>query len=135
MVSKSVHVAGKRKRSVARATIKEGKGLVRINSCNLEVYNPALARERIKEPLLLAPDIAKKVDISVKVHGGGWQSQAESIRLAIGRGLVEFSKSKALKQKFLNYDRNLLIADVRLNEPCKPNDSGKPRAKRQFSKR
>ena len=135
MATKTIHISGKRKKAIARATIREGKGIVRINSQNLEVYNPSLARERIKEPLLLAPEIAEKVNISVKVNGGGWQSQADSIRLAIARGLVEFSKSKQLKQKFIDYDRNLIIADVRRNEPCKPNDSGKPRAKRQFSKR
>ncbi len=132
---KTVHTSGKRKKAIARATVREGKGVIRINSQNLEVYNPEMARERIKEPILLAPEVADKVNISVRVNGGGWQSQAESVRLAIAKGLVEFSKSKALKQKFIDYDRSLIIADVRRNEPCKPNDSGKPRAKRQFSKR
>jgi len=129
-----VNVSGKRKRAIARATLKPGKGIVRINKQRLEVYNPSLARAKIMEPLLLAGDVAKKVNIDVNVYGGGWQAQSEAARLSIARSLVEFTKSKELKKTFLEYDRHLLVADVRRNEPHKPNDS-KPRAKRQKSYR
>ena len=124
---KLVHTSGKRKRAIARATLQEGKGVVRINSQNLEVYEPEFARSRIMEPLMLAEDYSKKVDISVDVRGGGWSSQAEAVRLAIARALVQFSNNKKLKQDFLDYDRHLLVADVRRAEASKPNDS-KPRA-------
>jgi|SRR3989344_7217807 len=126
--------SGKRKRAVARATVREGKGLVRINSILLSNYNPKLLRMRISEPLILAGDMSKKVDINVVVYGGGISSQSEATRLAIARALVDYSKDKSLREKYLSYDRHLLIADVRHAEASKPGDS-KPRAKRQKSYR
>ena len=133
-MKKVINTSGKRKRAIARATITEGKGAVRINSLLSNVYEPAFAKARIQEPLTLAGDIAKKVNIKISVKGGGFQSQAEAVRLAIAKGLVEFTSDKKLKQTFLDYDRHLLIADVRRNEASKPNTS-KPRAKRQKSYR
>lgn len=129
---KVIHNAGKRKTAIAKATMKPGKGVVRINSKLLETYEPMAGRMKIMEPLMLAGDVTKKFNISIKVNGGGWSSQTEAVRLAIGRCLVE--ASKPLKEKFLKYDRNLLIADTRRKEVCKPNDS-KARAKRQKSYR
>ena len=86
------------------------------------------------EPLLLAEDVATKVDIDVHLNGGGVNSGAEAVRLAIARALVAYSGKEALKQRFRDYDRNMLVADVRFKEPCKPNDS-KARKKRQKSYR
>lgn len=134
-MAKIVHVSGKRKRAIARATLKEGKGIVRINHMLLDHYNNKLSRMRILEPLMIVQDVANKVDINVDVRGGGWQSQTEASRLAIARALVEYSRGDRVKKALLDYDRHLLIADVRFNEPAKPNDSGKPRAKRQKSYR
>ncbi len=134
MKNNNTITTGKRKRAIARAVIKKGSGKIRINKIPLEIYEPEIARMKIKEPLIIAGDIVKNVDIKVNVFGGGWQSQAEAIRLAIAKALVEFTKSKELKQNFLEYDRHLLVADVRRNEPHKPNDS-KPRKKRQKSYR
>lgn len=132
MASKTIHAAGKRKQAVARATLSTGKGVIRINNQLLVNYEPKVARMKIMEPLVLAGDMANKININVRVHGGGWSSQAEAVRLAIGRGLVEMNKS--LKKTFLDYDRHLMVQDVRYKEPCKPNDS-KARAKRQKSYR
>lgn len=129
-----MHTSGKRKRAIARATVREGKGIVRINKQLLDVYEPKMCRMRIEEPLMIAQDHASKVNIDVNVRGGGIQSQAEAARLAIAKGLVQFAKSKQLRQDFLDYDWNLVTADVRRNEPHKPNDS-KPRKKRQKSYR
>jgi len=129
---KTIHKAGKRKTAIARATMKAGKGNVNVNYQSLETYSPEIAKMKIMEPLLIAEDVSKKFDINVNVQGGGWQSQAEAIRLAIARCLVE--ASKPLKNKFLEYDRGLLVADTRRKEECKPNDS-KARAKRQKSYR
>ena len=98
----------------------------------LDVYQPEMCKLRIQEPLLLAGDISKKVNINISVRGGGQVSQADAVRLAIGRCLVKLNPN--LKKTFLDYDRNLLIADTRRKEPYKPNDS-KARAKRQASKR
>lgn len=134
MAKKIVNISGRRKKAIARATLREGNGVVRINSKSLEVYEPRLARLRIMEPLALAGDLSKKVNININVLGGGWQSQAEASRLAIARALVEFSGDKGMRKVFLDYDRHLLVADTRRNEPHKPNDS-KPRKKRQKSYR
>jgi len=133
-MKKVVNTSGKRKHAVARATLKPGKGIIRINSMLLDHYQPALARYRIQEALQLAGDAAKKVNIQVDVFGGGWQAQSEAARLAIARSIVEFTGSKELKKTYLDYDRHLLIADTRFNEPHKPNDS-KPRKKRAKSYR
>lgn len=134
MSVKVIQESGKRKKAIARATIRAGKGQVRINSKLLQCYTPEIARLKMMEPLALAGDVSKKIKIDVDVMGGGWQAQAEAARTAIAKSLVKFTDSKALKQKYLDYDRHLLVADVRRNEPHKPNDS-KPRAKRQKSKR
>ncbi|MBS3143468.1 30S ribosomal protein S9 [Candidatus Woesearchaeota archaeon] len=131
---KVVHVSGSRKRSIARATLKDGKGIVRINSYLLNNYKPDFARDKIMEPLMIAGDLANKIDISINVKGGGWRSQSDAVRLAISRALVQYSGSKVLERNFLDYDRNLLIADIRRKEQYKPNDS-KARAKRTKSKR
>ncbi|MCX6707233.1 MAG: 30S ribosomal protein S9 [Candidatus Woesearchaeota archaeon] len=132
---KIVHTSGKRKRSVARATLMPGKGRVKVNDIALEVYEPKTARLRIMEPLALAGDVAKEIDIDANFKGGGIMSGADAVRLAIGRGLVEWTgKSSGLKEEFLAYDRALLVADVRYKEMRKPNDS-KARAKRQKSYR
>lgn len=132
---KIIHVSGKRKRAIARATLKIGKGNVKINNQMLEFFEPKFARMKIMEPLLLAGDLAKKIDINANVAGGGIISQAEAVRLAIARALVEYSKSKTLKEDFLKYDRHLLVADTRRKETSKPNRHGQARAKRQKSYR
>ena len=132
---KIVTASGKRKRAVARATIRPGKGIVKINNQILDFYEPRLSRLKLREPLIIAGDLMNKVNVSVNVVGGGISSQADASRLAIAKGLVEFSKSDKLKEDFLNYDRNLLVADVRRKEPAKPNRHGQARAKRQKSYR
>ncbi len=132
---KPIHVSGKRKSAIARATIKAGDGAVRVNNQLLAHYNNKLSRERINEPLKIAGmEVVQKINFDVNVLGGGWQSQTEAIRLAIAKGLVAYTKSDKLKKDFLSYDRHLLIADTRRKETRKPNDS-KARSKRQKSYR
>ena len=132
---KVITTSGKRKRAIARATLKPGNGIVKINNKLLDFYVPKLSRLKLREPLIIAHDLANKVDIWVNVLGGGISSQADASRLAIAKALVEYSKSDKLKEQFLNYDRNLLVADVRRKEPSKPNRHGQARAKRQKSYR
>ena len=91
---KVIHVSGKRKRSIARATLKDGKGNVRINKFLLNNLKPDFAKEKIMEPLILSGDIAGKVDINIDVKGGGWRSQSDAVRLAISRALVKYSGKK-----------------------------------------
>ncbi len=130
---KVIHASGKRKRSVARATLVEGKGVVRINGLALDNWHPGMYNLMLREALLLAGDAATSVDINVNVYGGGVSGQAQSCRLAIARALVEFNKD--LEKVFLDYDRRLLVADVRRREMRKPSRHGKARAKRQKSYR
>jgi small subunit ribosomal protein S9 len=135
MKKKDVLMAvGKRKVAVARAFAKKGKGQIRINKIPLDVYEPELARMMIYEPVMIAGNVAKKVDIDVNVSGGGVFGQAEAIRQAIAKIYVQLDQK--LKGKFLEYDRSLLIADPRRNEPHKPSRSKKgPRRHKQRSKR
>ncbi|MGM5480046.1 MAG: 30S ribosomal protein S9 [Nanobdellota archaeon] len=130
---KSIVTSGKRKTAVARATLKSGSGRITINNTSLDAFEPAMARLKLQEPLILAGDNASKVDIVVSVSGGGFMSQTEACRLAIGRALVE--KYSSLKDVFMDYDRQLLVADVRRREVSKPNSQGNPRSKRQKSYR
>ena len=129
---KIIHTQGKRKRSVARASLKAGKGKVRVNGTLLQSFSTKMLRLRIYEPLLLAPQAAKDLDIDLTVIGGGISGQADACRLAIARALVQHSP--ALEKDFSDYDRLLLVADVRRREVRKPNDS-KARAARQKSYR
>ena len=129
---KIIHTSGKRKTAVARATLKEGKGMIKINNRLLNIFQPEMARMRIQEPLMLAGNTVDKVDISVDVNGGGFNSQAEAVRLSIAKALAQFQPN--LKKTFLDYDRHLLVSDIRRKESYKPNDS-KARSKRQKSYR
>ena len=85
---------------------------------------------------MLAKEILGKIDydIEVKTKGGGTESGIETARLAIARALIKITKNKDLKKAFVEYDRNLLIADTRRKETYKPGDS-KARRKRQKSYR
>ena len=126
---KRTTVAGKRKRSIAKASLKQGTGTIRINKILLDNYHPKISRLKLREPLILAGSAAENVDIDITVKGGGFNSQAEAARLAIAKALVENSKGDSLKEIFLEYDRNLLVPDVRYKEESKPNRHGKARAK------
>ena len=126
--------SGKRKQAIARAVLRPGKGKLKINGIPISQYKPEMFQLRLQEPIIIAGDIAQKVDIQVDIKGGGQSGQAEAARLAIARALVEHSKSEDLKRAYLDYDRHLVVADVRRNEPHKPNKSA-PRAKRQKSYR
>ena len=77
---KVVHTSGKRKTAIARGTVREGTGKVRINKVPLELYSPELARLKLTEPLELAGDVADQVDISIRVNGGGVMGQAENCK-------------------------------------------------------
>ena len=132
---KFLNTSGKRKSAIARAAIKAGSGIIKINGRLLEFYEPMLARLRLQEPLMLAGEQANSVDINIRVKGGGTMSQTEAARLAIAKALTGFTKDKKLEKSFLEYDRHLLVADVRRREVRKPNTHGKARAKRQKSYR
>jgi len=129
----NIVVSGKRKTSVAKATIVEGKGDVTINKRPITSL-PHLKQLEISEPLVISLDVLGKLnfDIFVNVKGGGNSSQIEAARLAIAKAIVKFTGNENLRSAFINYDRNLIIADTRRKEVRKPGDS-KARARRQTS--
>ena len=127
--------SGKRKTAVARAVTTDGTGRVTINKKPYEILQ-LLDRLKIEEPLRIAKNIIGNFnfDVSINVRGGGEKSQIEASRLALARAIVEVTKNKNVERAFLDYDRNLLVADVRRKEAYKPGDS-KARRKRQTSYR
>ncbi len=131
---KVINSSGKRKTAIARATIKDGKGRIKINSVPLEILEPELARLKMMEPLELVGDRVVKVDINVNVNGGGVMGQATATRTAIARGLVDYFEDEELRAKFKAYDRTLLVNDPRRSEPKHPLGRG-ARKKRQKSYR
>jgi len=131
-VEKIVIATGKRKTSIARAVIKPGEGRVWINGIPLEIWPYEMARLKMMEPLLLASDLWKKVDIYVNVKGGGYMSQADAVRMAIARGLLEYSnRNEELKRIFEEYDRYMLSGDPRRTESEK---WGRYSARRRWQK-
>lgn len=135
-MSDAVHATGKRKTAKARATVKEGEGTIRVNSKPLHVMSD-MGQQRIKEPLTIAgPEVVEDIDIKVNVRGGGKQGQAEAARMAVARGLVDYTGDEDLKRDFLDYDRNMLVEDPRRTETRKPSQSSKgARHKQQKSYR
>ena len=132
-MKKVIHISGKRKKAIAKATLTDGTGRVRVNGRLLENFEPEYAKQKIMEPFLLAGANFGNMDINVKVIGGGVTSQADAARLAVARVMVEHSPG--LKNVFLEYDRTLLVADVRRKECSKPNRHGQARSKTQKSYR
>lgn len=142
---KEVHLVqtfGRKKNAVATASVRSGKGLIRVNGCPLSVLEPTILRQKVYEPiLLLGTKRFSKLDIRIKVRGGGYTAQIYAIRQAIARGIVAFyqkfvdeQSKREIKELLLQYDRNLLVADSRRCETKKYGGSG-ARAKRQKSYR
>jgi small subunit ribosomal protein S9 len=132
----ATHANGKRKTAKARVTVKEGDGTLRVNSRPLHVQRE-MVQERIKEPLIIAgEEVYGDLSIEVDSHGGGIQGQAEAIRMAIARGLVEHTGDEDLEREFRDYDRNMMVEDPRRTETRKPSQSSKgARHKQQKSYR
>jgi len=130
---RKVYASGKRKAAVAKAVIKTGEGKVTYNGTNYSTLH-MFDRLKLEEPLRIAEAILgeRDFDVILTVRGGGDKGQIDAARLALAKGILDYSKSLELKAAFLAYDRNLLVADVRRKEVCKPGDS-KARSKRQTS--
>ena len=112
------HSRGKRKRAIARATIKEGTGRVRVNSKLVSSFGNRYFKSIVVEPLeLIGPD-GLKVDVSVKVHGGGEMGQAQACRTAIAKALAQYF-GEAVAAKYNEDDRYLMREDPRRVEPKK----------------
>ncbi|HID17202.1 TPA: 30S ribosomal protein S9 [Candidatus Bathyarchaeota archaeon] len=131
---KALLVTGKRKTAVAKAILKPGSGRVMINSFPLNVIKPEMAQMKIMEPLIIAGDKTREVDITVNVTGGGIMAQADAARMAIAKGLAEWTRSSELRKKLIAYDRTMLAGDQRRTEPKKFGGPG-PRRRKQKSYR
>jgi small subunit ribosomal protein S9 len=130
--SKKVFIArGKRKESVARATISEGKGKVFVNRHSVASIPNSYVREIIVEPLRYVGPEANNVNISVNVTGGGVMGQAQAARTAIANALVLYFDQMNLKHKFTEIDRSLIVEDTRRVEPKKYRG---PKARARFQK-
>jgi len=126
--------SGKRKTAVARAVVKEeGKGKITINNKPYETFQ-FLEKLKIQEPLKIAEHVLGKInfDVAINVRGGGEKGQIDASRVALARAIVAVTKNKDVEKAFLDYDRNLLVPDVRRKEAYKPGDS-KARRSRQSS--
>ncbi|NHX35907.1 MULTISPECIES: 30S ribosomal protein S9 [Halolamina] len=126
------NTSGKKKTAVARATVSEGEGRVRINSQPVELVEPELARLKMLEPFRIAGDeLRSGVDIDVSISGGGFAGQADAARTAIARGLVQHLQDAELRDAYMEFDRSLLVNDSRQSEPKK---WGGPGARARYQK-
>lgn len=121
---------GRRKTSVARVYLSEGKGNVTVNKKDYKDFFPVpMLQSKIQQPFGLT-ETTGKYDVTVNVIGGGINGQAEAIRLGISRALVKVSED----MKPLLKAEGLMTRDPRMVERKKP---GQPKARKkfQFSKR
>ena len=134
-----------RKTSSAHVYITKGKGQVRINNVPVEMIPQETAREVILVPIEISGDLRKKVNISVRVRGGGFMGQSSAVATAISRALIGWTKSKKepkdhpfpksaredLRKRIIEYDKYLVSGDARRKEPKK---FGGPGARRRKQK-
>ena len=125
-----INTIGRRKTSIARVYLQNGKGAITVNSKELAAYFPSEILQTIVKQPLAATDVDGDYDLIVNVDGGGSKGQAEAVRLAISRALVEINEEfkPTLKKE------GFLTRDPRMVERKK---YGRRKARRrfQFSKR
>jgi small subunit ribosomal protein S9 len=124
------HTIGRRKTSVARIFMQQGKGTISVNQKDYKNYFPTPTLQyKIEQPFALT-STAGSYDLKVTVKGGGANGQAEAVRLAISRALCKLNEEhrSALKPE------GLLTRDPRMVERKKYGQK-KARKKFQFSKR
>ena len=145
MIPKTVIYFASRKTSKAHVHITKGNGKVRINNVPVEIFEPEVARETILAPLEIANEVRDKLDISVRVKGGGFMGQAYAASTAISRALIGWTKSKKepkdhplnkstrqdLRKRIGDFDKYLISGDSRRKEPKK---FGGPSARRRKQK-
>ena len=130
MSSEIFYATGRRKTSSARVYLKKGKGNISINDRKLDEYfGRKVAQMLVKQPLELV-ELSEKVDIQIKVKGGGSFGQAGAIRHGISRALILFNEDLRPQLK----KAGLLTRDPRRVERKKPG-LVKARKSKQFSKR
>lgn len=125
-----VNTIGRRKSAVARIYITEGKGNVTINGRDVKEYFPAGTLQYVVMQPLNLIEVADQYDVKANLDGGGIAGQAEALRLAISRALIEINPENRPALKAAGF----LTRDPRQVERKKP---GQPKARKrfQFSKR
>ena len=124
------YATGRRKTSSARVYLKSGKGNITVNNRKLDEYfGRKVAQMLVMQPLELL-DLSEKLDINIKVKGGGSFGQAGAIRHGISRALTSFDEELRPQLK----KAGLLTRDPRRVERKKPG-LVKARKSKQFSKR
>jgi small subunit ribosomal protein S9 len=126
----TIHKIGRRKTSIARVYLKSGSGAMTVNTKDYKTYFPTIRHQNVVNQAQEIISAAGQFDVVANVEGGGITGQAEAIRLAIARALVEANPENkpALKAK------GLLTRDPRMVERKKPGQK-KARKRFQFSKR
>merc|ERR1712038_2234511 len=135
----SVQVFGRKKTATAVAYCKRGKGLLKVNGRPLEEVEPKALQFKLMEPvLLLGKDRFADIDIRIRVKGGGHVSQVYAIRQALSKSPVSYyqkfvdeQSKQEIKDILVQFDRSLLVADPRRNEPKK---FGGPGARARYQK-
>lgn len=134
-----------RKTAKAVASIIKGSGRIRVNNVPAELITPELAREIILTPAELAGDAKNKVDINVRVEGGGVVGRAFASAVAISRALTGYTKGRKdpkdhplpksmreeIRERLVEHDKHLLTGDPRQTEPKKFGGSGARRRKQK----
>ncbi len=121
---------GRRKSSVARVRLVEGKGSITINGQDIEEYFGLETLKVIVKQPLVATNTLSKYDVIVKVTGGGFTGQAGAVRHGIARALLEVNAEFRPILKSNGY----LTRDPRMKER-KKYGLKKARKAPQFSKR
>ena len=121
---------GRRKSSIARVRLVEGKGTITINGKNIDEYLGTETLKVIVRQPLTATNTVDKYDVICSVQGGGFTGQAGAIRLGIARALLEANSEYRPTLKSAGF----LTRDPRMKERKK---YGLKKARRapQFSKR
>lgn len=130
-MSETIHCIGRRKTSVARIYLTKGKGEITVNNRNYRTYFPTgVLQFLVEHPFNIIVAEKSQHDISATIKGGGIKGQAEALRLAISRALVQMNP----EYKPLLRAANLLTRDPRMVERKKPGQK-KARKRFQFTKR
>lgn len=127
---KIINTSGRRKTSVARAYVQAGSGQITVNGKDYKQYFKTPTLHYYVTQSLQIAQAREQFDVTVNVNGGGVTGQAQAIRLAIAKALVE--NNEAFKKDLRA--AGLLTRDPRMVERKKFGQK-KARKRFQFSKR
>ena len=125
-----VNTLGRRKTAVARAYVQKGSGEIVINKKDYKTYfTTSVLQYKVTQAFSVTKTVGE-YDVNVNVKGGGVTGQAEAVRLAIARALVEMDAN----HKPLLKAEELMTRNPKMVERKKPGQK-KARKRFQFSKR